>query len=183
MTILSELHQDHVNLNKLLVILRQKCESLRAGDHPNFNLMADVISYISGYADGFHHPREDRMYEYFSGRLDQLDQKLNDCKVEHEKLKVASSQLHDTIEGVLHDSVVPMEEFADRLEAFVCLQIDHLNTEEGELFPLIEEQASEEDWKILDKHLPKPEDPLFGAKQAHEYSDLYKELIMDMNSA
>lgn len=183
MTILTELHQDHVNLNKLLVMLRQKVDKLREGEQPNFNLIADVISYISGYADGFHHPREDRMYEFLVGRDNALDQLLSSCEKEHEALKSSSQQLKDAIEGVLHDAVMPMNEFADLLDDYVSRQTAHLNLEEGELFPKIDAVATEQDWKMLGKLLPAPEDPLFGEKQAHEYTDLYRELIIDLNNA
>lgn len=183
MTILTELHQDHVNLNKLLVILRQKVIKLRAGNHPNFNLMADVIDYISAYADGFHHPREDKMYDYFTGRNSGLDKALESCEAEHEGLKQSSLELREAIDGVLHDAVMPMNEFADLLDRFVSQQTDHLNHEEGEIFPLLEKNATSEDWSVLARNLPTPEDPLFGEKQAQQFTDLYRELIIDMNEA
>lgn len=183
MTILTELHQDHINLNKLLVMLRTKVDDLRAGEQPNFSLMGDVIHYISNYADGFHHPREDRMYAYFEGRNEELDSLLTTCEQEHENLKSTSTHLKESIESVLHDSVMPMSEFADLLDSYITQQTAHLNFEEGSIFPKLEAVASESDWEKLAVELPKPTDPLFGEKQAHEYTDLYKELIIDMNAA
>lgn len=183
MTILTELHQDHVNLNKLLVILRQKIDQLREGLHPNFNLIADVIEYIASYADGFHHPREDKLYQYLADRSGVLDQKLFNCAKEHEMLKASSLHLREALDGILHDSVMPMDEFANLLDEFVALQTNHLNFEEGELFPMIEELISESEMALLENKLPAPEDPLFGEKRAHEYTDLYKELIIDLNEA
>lgn len=183
MTILTELHQDHINLNKLLVLLRTKVATLREGGQPNFSLISDVIHYITSYADGFHHPREDRMYAFFSGRSPELDALLHECEREHADLKATSVQLKETIDGVLHDAVIPMAEFADLLDSFVTQQTDHLNLEEGEIFPQLESVASTGDWERLALQLPKPQDPLFGEKQAYEFSDLYKELIIDMNAA
>lgn len=183
MTILAELHQDHVNLNKLLFILRQNGGQLRAGKHPNFNLISDVIAYIGNYADGFHHPREDRLYEYFSGRAVQLDEQLNKCLVDHEKIKVATTQLKEAVDGVLQGAIMPMAQFADCLDEFVDLQLNHLNTEESELFPLIEQYAKPNDWVVLAQALPRPNDPLFGEQQAQEYTALYRELIMELNCA
>ena len=183
MTILTELHQDHVNLNKLLVILGLKIDKLRGGDSPNFNLMADVINYIASYADGYHHPREDKLYDYFSGRSEALDTHLLHCAVEHQKLKASSIQLIEAIDGVLHDAVMPMTEFVNLLDGFVILQTAHLDSEEGHLFPLIQGVASEEDWAIIDGLLPQESDPLFGENKATEYIDIYRELIVDMNKA
>ena len=67
MNILSELHQDHLNLSRLLEMLDRKVEQLRGGVHPDFSLMAEVVSYVGSYADQHHHPREDKMYAFFQG--------------------------------------------------------------------------------------------------------------------
>lgn len=182
MTILTELHKDHVNLNKLLVVLRRKVDKLKAGDPPNFNLMGDVIHYIAHYADGYHHPREDKLYDYFRGRSSVLDMHLTDCAAEHGKLKLSSTQLSEAIDGVLHDAVIPMGELVDLLDQFVRLQLDHLDSEEGVLFPLIDDAASEEDWVKLDALLVEQTDPLFGEHKAAEYIDLYRDLIADINA-
>ncbi len=183
MTIIAELHQDHINLDKLLVLLRSKVEKMKEGEHPNFNLIGDVVSYISGYADGFHHPREDKIYEYFMGRDSKLDTLLSNCEKEHADLRQSSTSLQEAIDGVLHDAVIPMEEFAELLEDFVLRQTNHLNLEEGDIFPKINAVAGAKDWDYLAEQLPKPEDPLFGARLAQEFTDLYKELIIDMNAA
>ena len=181
MTILNELHQDHINLNKMLAILRLKVEKLRAGNHPNFSLMADVVDYISNYADAYHHPREDSMYAHFKGRSDELDAMINSCEKAHHDMRTTCHELADTIDGILHDAVIPMDEFTDKLEAFLDEQSEHLKLEEGSVFPLLQGVASDEDWQQLIAELPKSDDPLFGEKQAAQYSDLYKELIVDMN--
>ena len=183
MTILTELHQDHVNLNKLLVMLRQNADTLREGKQPNYSLMGDVVEYISSYADGFHHPREDQMYEYFQGRSAELDKALSGCHADHLKLKQSSLELREAIDGVLHDAVMPIDEFINLLDNFVALQIEHLNEEEGQLFPLLEEVGSNQDWAVLSEKLPAPEDPLFGVRQAQQYSELYKEMLIEMNYA
>jgi len=180
MTILNELHQDHINLNKMLKILRLKVKKLRAGDHPNFNLMADVIDYISTYADGYHHPREDSIYRHFQGRSQELDQQLQNCEAAHQSMKTTCHELADLIDGILHDAVVPMDEFTDKLEAFLDEQVEHLNMEEGAIFPQLQGVANDQDWVQLIDELPSSDDPLFGEKQAAKYSELYRELIVDM---
>ncbi|WP_027857194.1 hemerythrin domain-containing protein [Marinobacterium jannaschii] len=182
MTILNELHQDHINLNKLLVILRHKVEKLRSGEHPNFGLMGDVVEYISTYADAYHHPREDRMYEYLRGRSDNLDLAIDDCIAQHRHLKKLGEELCESVDSILHDAVMPMDEFTDKLAAFVEEQSTHLNFEEGSLFPLVQGVATENDWATLNNDLPSVEDPLFGEKQAARYAELYQELLVDFNN-
>lgn len=86
------------------------------------------------------------------------------------------------VDGVLHDTVRPMGDISDLLDGFVSQQLSHLSTEEGMLFPMIEELATDNDWEIIKTMLPNQADPLFGAKQAEKYTDLYRELIVDMNN-
>lgn len=181
MTILSKLHQDHINLNRLLGMLAYKVERLHEGSHPDFSLMSDVVGYVGTYADEYHHPQEDIMYEHFRGRDRQLDKGFDQCEAEHAKLRQMSQALIESIDSVLHDAVIPMDRFTDQLDAFVRAEREHLDFEEQKLFPGIRDLASESDWKDLDEKIPQPEDPLFGEKQAAEYRDLYRALMADMN--
>ncbi len=93
MAIMAELHQEHVNLKRLLDILARKVEKFRAGSRPNFQLMSDVVSYVGGYADAHHHPREDRMFSYFSGRDDKVDALMAQCEKQHAELHQLSTHL------------------------------------------------------------------------------------------
>ena len=61
-------------------------------------------------------------------------------------------------------------------------RMSYISTTEGMLFPMIEELATDNDWEIIKTMLPNQADPLFGAKQAEKYTDLYRELIVDMNN-
>ena len=181
MTILSKLHQDHINLNRLLEMLTHKVERLREGSHPDFSLMADVVGYVGTYADEYHHPQEDIMYEHFRGRDSELDKGFDQCEAEHLKLRQLSQALVESIDSVLHDAVIPMDRFTDQLDAFVRAECEHLDFEEQKLFPGIRELAGDPDWALLDEKIPLPDDPLFGEKQASEYRDLYRALMEDMN--
>lgn len=183
MNILSELHQDHINLSRLLEMLERKVGQLRAGNHPDFSLMAEVVNYVGGYADQHHHPREDKLYAYFSGRDAALDQILRQCEAEHGELKRLSTRLEESIDGVLHDAVMPMEQFTDQLDAFVQAEKRHLDFEEEQIFPALLKVADERDWQQLAEQLPQSDDPLFGERQADEYRALYKALLEEMNRA
>lgn len=182
MTLVAELHQDHINLSKLLDILASKSDKLKEGGDPSFSLISDVIDYIANYAEQNHHPREDRMYEYFKGRDTKLDIVMEKCLKEHEMLKGSGHQLLDVIDGILHDSVLPMEQFIEKLDAFVKNERRHLDLEEAEIFPLIEAIAMDKDWAALQEMIPAVEDPLFGERQADAYKALFKELMIDLNS-
>ncbi|WP_428036516.1 hemerythrin domain-containing protein [Amphritea sp.] len=181
MTVLNELHQDHVNLNKLLAVLGNKLEKLKQGEMPNFVLLADAVDYITSYADAYHHPREDQMYDFFKeSGCPELDDAIAQCVDEHKQLKKSSTDIIEAVDCILTDAVVPMDQFIAKLERFLDDQIEHLNLEEGTLFPLLDEVANSEQWQALEPELPKIDDPLFGEQQKQRYIDLYSELLRDM---
>ncbi len=183
MTILQELHQDHVNLSRLLHLLQQEVASMQAGESADLNLLADVIRYISDYADGYHHPREDELYAFFAGRDPVLDQELGCCVDEHHGLTQHTRILRQTLDAILHDAVVPMNQLVDQLALFLEEQKAHLDREEGVLFPMIRAIAEEDDWRLLSQELPSRQDPLFGAQLAAEYTSLYQALRSDLQQA
>lgn len=182
MNTLSQLHQDHINLTHLLDMLQRKVVRLREGIHPDFSLMADVVSYVGDYADQHHHPHEDLMYAFFRGRDAQLDERFAECEQEHQNLKSLSTQLSESIDAILNDAVIPMDRFTDQLDAFVTAEKQHLDFEEAKIFPQLKQLASDQDWTELAAQIPEHADPLFGEHQADQYRELYKALLIDMNS-
>ena len=182
MTVLNELHQDHVNLNKLLAVLSNKLDKLKGGELPNFILMADAVDYISNYADHYHHPREDEMYQFFQDDTNcpELTEAVERCMADHQALKKYSDDLLEAIDCILNDAVVPMATFAAKLESFLDHQAEHLNLEEGTLFPLLDDIITPQQWTELEARLPKADDPLFGELQTERYIELYTELLQDM---
>lgn len=182
MSILAELHNDHINLNRLLDILRAKVAKLRAGTRPNFRLMADAVDYVSDYADRYHHPLEDQMYDFFKGRDSRLDELMEECSAQHRKLHASSHELSDAIDSILNDTLMPMDQFIDRVENYINEQKGHLDFEETQIFPALERVAQADDWDELDRQLPKNEDPLFGENRSEQYLELYRELVQDMKA-
>ena len=182
MTILEQLHQDHINLSRLLEVLEMKIQKLKEGDSPNFQLLSELVEYIGNYADQSHHPREDHMYHYFELRDTNLDKDLKACEAQHVDLKQLSREVTETVDAVMHDAVIPMAEFIQRLENFVQRERAHINFEEQAIFPKINAISTADDWKELEKNLPQHEDPLFGEKQGENYREIYKAMIQEVSA-
>lgn len=180
MTIMAELHSDHLNLKRLLDILSAKVAKLRAGTRPNYRLMADAISYIGDYADEYHHSREDRMLAWFHGRDTQLDDLIQQCEAQHKHVQALSHDLSDAIDSILNDTLMPMEQLISKLETYVREQKAHMEFEEKQVFVRLETLAQPLDWAALSEQLPRNVDPLFGEHQSEEYVELYRDLLQDM---
>ncbi len=176
-TIMSQLHLDHLNLSRLLEVLKDKLVSLKAGERPDYQLILDVVTYIVDYADAHHHPLEDQIYDYTIHQYPSSKQMLSEVEGEHKQIRDDTREFQQLIESILMDSVVSMDIFNQRLEDFIRQQYDHLNNEEGNVFPLLEKLLQDKDWLNLQVRLQTREDPLFGDNVAEEYKRLYKSLI------
>src|SRR5579885_2872645 len=57
--ILRRLHDDHVNLLRVLAILERQIAVMDRGDRPDWAIVHGVIEYLLTYPDLHHHPLED----------------------------------------------------------------------------------------------------------------------------
>ena len=60
--VLTEFRQDHKNMGLMLNLLEQESNRLYDGDDPIFELLHDIMHYMTVYPDAVHHPKEDRIY-------------------------------------------------------------------------------------------------------------------------
>jgi len=176
MSILATLHQDHINMSKLLDLLEKNVEQIVSGERPDLRLMAEAIEYIGYYADLYHHPLEDILYEHFTNRDKALDQLLYSCRKEHRDLASCSQSALAPITLTLMDGMLPMEQIIKVLEKFLKAERDHLNFEEGQVFPMIKALANDEDWKMLRKRCDSGLKSELGEFDMKQYRSLYAEL-------
>jgi len=177
MTILEQLRQDHINMWRLLGILNQKVSKLRDGEHPNFGLLDEAVDYMRNYADEYHHPWENKLFVHFAGRDPALDKVMACCEAQHHEMLKSGAELAEALDCILHDAVIPMDKFTDRLEQFVQQQSEHLKLEDEVLMPTLLGTATTVDWQELELELSRPDDPLFGETQSTRYSTLYQQLL------
>ena len=171
---LHELHQEHLNIAKLLDLLRQQLFAIRAEKPVRYRLLKDILGYLSEVADQYHHPQEDLIYDYyrqFRCRDDQFSTRLSQ---EHARVVTAGQELTELVDMILMDSVIPLEQLTAKLEAFIVLQQCHMDYEESEIFPLLRSKLNEDDWRHLEQNWrsKKAEDPLFGRVVAERYRDI-----------
>lgn len=178
-TIMAQLHQDHLNMSRLLGVLKHKVAQLKAGERPNYLLVQDVVDYIVDYADHYHHPLEDVIYQFAAKEYSEYQDIFNEIEQEHHKIAQDTRTFQSLVQNILLDAIVPMAQFIELLEQFVNQQYAHLNREEGRVFPLIERTITPAQWQVLEQHLNSREDPLFGEHVAEEYKRLYRALISE----
>ncbi|MCP3128095.1 MULTISPECIES: hemerythrin domain-containing protein [Shewanella] len=169
---LKRLMHDHKHIAVLLNVLKNKQMKLSEGEAINFIVVRDIVEYMQGYAERCHHPVEDIIYAYYlahktNGAMDKLS-------AEHEVVIQVSAALMNTLNLILSDIVVAREKLIADFAEYVELQERHMQMEEREIFPLLAQNLTEQDWQVIEKECQDSliDDPLFLDREQQEFDEL-----------
>lgn len=136
-----QLVQDHINLTRLLETLHREVSEYDQEDwyHPHLPAILETLDYIRVYAEVFHHPLEEHVFDYLLQR-NMLDHKVVTTIVsQHDELEIATEQLRDQFEEISEDVSGPIEDLKESLQNYLRLQLNHLEAENEKIFPTIAE--------------------------------------------
>ena len=173
---LAIIRNDHINMTRLLKLLRKKIDALKKDQEIDFYLTKSIITYLRTYSDKYHHPLEDFIYAYYTMHYvepgtDGLSTRLSQ---EHKHLKKVTIELDELLDMILLDAIVSKEQCIEKLQYFVDLQIAHMDYEEQELLPVIGNTLTPDDWLNIEQQWRHNDhrDPLFGKNIANQYQKL-----------
>ncbi|MGY3941576.1 hemerythrin domain-containing protein [Aeromonas tecta] len=181
---LSSLRQDHLNITKLLQLLKYKLVAIRGEQPISYFLIRDVVDYLREVSDKYHHPKEDLIYDYYLKYRVVEGEVASRLHEEHARLLEAGTELKEMVEMILLDAVIPLDQFTARLEQFIALQEAHMNYEEGTIFPQLRDSLTEDDWRHLEQLWQNRAitDPLFGAEVSQHFQALSRQLSLPLSS-
>jgi len=175
--ILSQLHQDHKNLARVLHIMETGLTSLEKGTGEDLELMLNATDYIQHYPDLIHHPRENFVFDVLMQRTDEAADEVSRLKQEHETLPHETVRFREMLDSAISgQGIVSREDLVNKIKAFLKLEWDHMNLEERHLFPLIDRTLTDEDWEGIEKKIDESKDPLFSDTIEASYNKLYEYL-------
>lgn len=174
MPMLNQLRQDHANMARLLHVLSLKHRTLDEGERPNFQLVREVVDFILDYMSGFTVPLERIFGERLVERLPEVNDLVVRLTADYEALHQRLMRLSDDLDMILMDAIVPMDRFADDLQAYLEAHRAYLRAEREELFPLIREHFDEADLASLAEALPEGAQEKLSHLQ-EGYPELYAE--------
>lgn len=175
--VIDDLHQDHINISRVLDILESQVARLEGGERPDYYLMSKIVEYVQEYPDIFHHPREDAMFSVYLEDHEEGRDQIEALRREHGELAAMTVALRETVECLFHGGVVSREEVLEQMKEFIDRQREHLDKEEGEVFPLLKKALTAEQWDRVDTMVPLVADPVFGPNLKSQYDALYRRLF------
>lgn len=159
--LLDELREDHRNMALVLNILDRVADTAKAGEDPDFELVDEIMRYMTVYPDAVHHPKEDVVYSELKKSRPDLAVDLEDVPSDHREIAELGSRLRDDVEAIIAGAAVRRENFVKDTSEYVQQLRDHMQWEEGDLFKRVDEMIGDDDQVIDVEKYQHIKDPVF----------------------
>lgn len=178
MPMLTQLRQDHANMARLLHVLALKHKTLDHGERPDFQLIREVVDFILDYMTGFTVPLERISSQQLLTKVPEASELGARLAEDYVALNERLACLSQDIDMILMDAVVPMDRFANDLQAYLEAHRAYLRAEREELFPLMREHLDDDELQLLADALPE------GAQaELERLQEAYPELYAEFRDA
>jgi len=172
-------HTEHMYFGRLLELLQREVEVFHTGARPNYQLMLDIVTYLSGYSDRFHHPREDVAFERLAKRCPELRKTIAALRLEHRVIAHVGEKLCAELASVLDGSLVPRADIEATAATYLVYYGNHIGREEREVLTRAAEVLTTRDWEQVNASVPKGNDPLLGPDPEERYRELRRQIALD----
>ena len=169
-------HSEHVDFNRLLDLLEEQVGAFHTGEAPNYNLMRDIVHYLTAYADRLHHPREDVAFQRLVQRDPSLQLPINRVLQEHRVIAAAGQALLERLDEVTADLVIPRESLESAAATYLVYYRHHIAGEEAKVLPRARELLRREDWAAVTAAMVATPDPSFGSDPQAHFAALRKQI-------
>ena len=159
--ILRELREDHRNMAIVLDVLAEVIEEAAAGNDPDFELVDEIMRYMTVYPDAVHHPKEDILYAQLQRERPDLADGLDDVPADHHAIAELGTALRDDVEAINAGGAVRREKLVEDMSNYVDRLRRHMNWEEGDLFKRIDSMLDDQDRAVDVSQFEHSKDPIF----------------------
>ena len=174
--ILVDLREDHRNIAIMLDLLDREIERIRDGGKPDYELMHDIMRYMTVYSDAVHHPKEDLVYALMQKEKPDFAEGLERVAPEHAELAGLGESLRNDIAAIASGAAVTRARLLADASDYIERQRKHMAWEETDLFPRADTLAKAELAMFVDiEHLNKL-DPVFGPEREHSFVNLLENI-------
>ena len=169
---LSALRLEHGCFKALLDIAREQQRHL-AGDLVDFDLLQDVLHYLTDYPDKSHRPCEDRLSDLVAAKAGPTKRDtLESLREQHGLLQAEGNRLYFGVMRAHNGEDISRQQLRSDLSSFLDLYETHMREEETHLFDLALAVLADCDWESLSATMQPVDDPLFGTRVRRRYRRL-----------
>ena len=175
--------EEHFNFAMVLDLLKDELDLFHRGKKPDYEMMLDIMFYMTHYPDVLHHPREDLAF----ARLLELDPSsrpvVDDLAEQHVRLKDFGEALVRSLESIVNGSITARDQVEVPGRAYIAEFRNHMLKEEKVILPLAAKLLSEGDWAAIAAAIRHIDDPLFGPKGQKRYASLRQQIAREARAS
>ncbi len=171
--LLAELRSDHKNMALMLDLLETESNRLYDGQDGDYELMADVMRYMTVYPDAIHHPKEDRVYAELKAVRPDLSGGFDRIVHDHRELADLGMILRTDVEAVMSGTALRRNIVVADALRYVKRLREHMRWEERDLFIRVEEMIHDGHHSIVKSELHSKTDPVFGPEVEERFGKLF----------
>lgn len=166
---------DHINFRRLLDLLESEIERLNAGDTPSYELLVDIVYYLTHYPDCYHHPAEDVLFDALGDRHPELRGDIDKLHRQHQAIASNGQRLLELLESVIAGGILSRQAILEPAARYIDDYRKHMAHEETTLFPQALQYGAALDGAGLPRTTPVT-DPLFGQATAGRFRELHRQI-------
>jgi len=170
--LINGLRIDHRNMVMLLDLLEAEINRLATSGEPDYDLMRDIMLYVTEYPDVVHHPKEDIVYRHLKSLRPEIHTDLEFIEIDHKHIEELGRKLRNSIEAVSIGASLNRDELIEKLYYYMDQHREHMYWEEINLFSLADQLQHYGDWSEVVLANNEISDPLFGSRVERKYRRL-----------
>ncbi|MGK7294750.1 MAG: hemerythrin domain-containing protein [Candidatus Wenzhouxiangella sp. M2_3B_020] len=145
------LRRDHAGLSRMLRAIDGLADRLPDEPETVQPVLIEAFDYLLGYQHGYHHPREDRLFERIRDRRPELAETLEQLADEHETGEHETGELADDLASATPEALRGRlgRGQAARIRDYVRHARLHMRSEEAVFYARAEDVLNENDWASI----------------------------------
>lgn len=173
MDIMDQLDSDHENVAHMLGILDKQLDNVHQMKPADFDLMRDIMHYMTHYPDRTHHPLEDLVIHKLIEHDPSAREMGENILREHGGLAKKGQTFLDMLVQVTDGAMVLREEIEAAGRDYIAFLRAHMKKEDERLFPLARKTLTHGDWSEIRRAIEHRHDPVFGPMVDDQFRALY----------
>ncbi len=165
--------REHRNFARLLDAFESQLSALRGNGDPDYDLMLDIMDYLTGYSDSVHHPREDVIFAKVAQCDPSAAQAVEELAGQHQKMADDGRLLRSRLQSIVNGAVESRDAIESGGREYVDTLRRHMEKEYREVFPVARKVLTAADWEQVDAERGALQaDPLTEERLGQQYAAL-----------
>lgn len=147
------------------------------GGQPEYELMLDVMHYMTHYPDRYHHPHEDLACQMLLKRSPDYRDDVEDFAQQHERIAGSGDRLVKDLNAIVDGAFMKRATVETDSETYTQTMRQHMQREEEVIFPALERLLKADDWRHITTLVDSVIDPIFGGSVDRRYAALHERIV------